>query len=122
MFIIPLGNVIDIVGQMRDYMYEKGIDIGEANLKDSSPYAITKSGTSLNFRTETKNLKNRKWPADGILFCCKEEDCNLLSTINGTKVFPNTEKTRPYAVFIPDVKFDEAIEKLKRNPKNRRKV
>ncbi len=119
MFIIPFGNVADIVGQMRDYMYESGIAIREANLKDTSPYAIMKGGSSINYRTEPKTpSKRRKYPASGILFCCNENDYNLLNSIDGIKTFPHKEKNRPYAVFIPDNKLDEAIEQLKKNPQN----
>lgn len=115
-FILPNGPSKDKVRYMCEYMSANGLVFERLGLDDSSPYAILMGGTTVSYRTRSK------WGEKGIVFFCNTYDKNNLKNISGAKVYDNSEKSRPYTVFIPDSKFENAVQCLCNNADNKRKV
>ncbi len=103
----------EVIRKVSDYMSSKGFVFKKINLSDSSPYAILQNGTSLGYRTG----KN-KWNKQGIVFFCSKDGKDMNCLRNGLGIEPgdnSTDAARPYAMFIPDGKLEDAIDLLKNN-------
>lgn len=100
------------VKKMYEYMKDRGLEFSSVNLTDSSPYAILKNKTSIGYRDTSK------WGKRGIVFFCARDgiDKNSLVSSLGLSVEDNsTDRVRPFAVFIPDQKFEAAVAILLNN-------
>lgn len=114
MFILDTsGKTINQVMQIYKYMVDKGLYFEHTGFEDSSPYAILGGGSSIGYRTRSK------WNKTGIVFFCTEEDKdNLVHELNLQVDDNSTDIDIPYAIFIPTVTFEHAVEVLKNNPRN----
>lgn len=115
MILNELPSSSEKVKRLYEYMVSEGLIFSSVNLNDSSPYAILAGKTSLGYRGKTVN-----WPEQGIVFFCAKDgkDKTRLSQKLGLRVYDNKDSVRPYAVFIPESKFEEAVQILKENEKN----
>lgn len=112
MFAIETGDSKRIISELSDYMMEQGLSFKTINLKDSSPYAILTGKTSVGFRTKSK------WNKTGIVFFCTKTDADNISMELFLPVDNNTDISRPYAIFSPDMQVPEVVQILKKNTKN----
>ena len=105
----------ETVDQIYQYMVNKGLEFKTSANIDSSPYYVLKSGTSIGYRLRSK------WNMTGIVLFCAADGTdmkNIKNTLN-LKVFDNIkDKYRPYAIFIPEDLFEDAVDILKKNPEN----
>ncbi len=107
------GDARRIVDEMSQYMKREGISFRTINLDDPSPYAVISGGSSIGYRKQSRN-----WDKTGIVFFCTQTDAYNLKNELSLELEHNTQKSRPFAVFIPDVDFEEAVRVLKSNPLN----
>lgn len=118
MFILDKsGKTIVQVRQMYEYMVNAGLNF-PLGLADSSspPYAILRSGTSIGYRTRSK------WGKTGIVFFCSEDEVDkeaLVKELNLQVDDNSADPDRPYAIFIPETIFEQAVQILLQNPRNR---
>jgi hypothetical protein len=116
MFILKKDcKTIETVNQMYEYMLEKGLKFKYYGEGDSSPYAKLKGDTSIGYRIRSK------WNKKGIVFFCAadEIDKDRISKELNLDVHDNSkDRYRPYAIFIPEEKFEKAVDILRQNPKN----
>lgn len=112
MYILPLGTSREKVESMCVFMSNMGLVFKSTHLDDSTPYCVLMGGSSVQYRTRSK------WGEDGIVLFCTDVDYLNLKNINGVKCYLNNDGARPHAVFVPDVKFEEAVIHLKKNRKN----
>lgn len=107
----------NIVKTMYEYMLNEGFKFDSKWFRGSSSYAILGGKTSIGYRA-----KSKKWPETGIVFFCAKDGIDMRSLERGLglKVYDDNDKdpTRPYAVFVPDDKFEMAVELLRNNPNN----
>ena len=116
MYILPLGTSREKVESMCVFMSNNGLVFESTHLDDSSPYCILMGGTSVSYRTRSK------WGEDGIVLFCTNIDYHKLKNIKGVKCYSNNDSSRPHAVFVPDVKFEEAVQQLKKNYQNTMRI
>lgn len=105
----------ETVDQMYQYMVDKGLEFKPSANVDSSPYYVLRSGTSIGYRLRSK------WNMTGIVFFCSADGIDMENIMNTLKlkVFDNSnDKYRPYAIFIPEDLFEDAVDILKKNPEN----
>lgn len=114
MFVLDMGrNSLGKIEQMHTFFEEHGVKIRKKYVQDSSPYFIIGSGTSISYRTRSK------WNQKGIVFFCTEEDKNNLVEGLGVKAYDNSsDSDRPYAIFLSNKHFEEAVEILLKNSAN----
>lgn len=116
MFILnKSGKTIVQVKQMYNYMIKEGLRFSSTGFTDSSPYAILGSGTSIGYRIRSK------WGKKGIVFFCSADGIDMNALVNkmGLIVDDNSDSERPFAIFIPENRFEEAVKILSQNPYNR---
>lgn len=108
-----------IVTKLIDYAESKGLIFCDDNgMSDTSPYRILKGNSSISYRKSS-----RKWPGNrGIVIFATEEDADEIVMRTGLVKLGNEGadfKNRPYAIFVPDSKYDLVIDALLNNPQNR---
>lgn len=109
------GDSRKIISNLVAHMESKGLQFKKINLDDNSPYAILNSGTSIGYRTKSK------WNKTGVVFFCSKDkvDSDNISRILNLEIDDNkTDSARPYALFVPDSKVEQAISILAQNPTN----
>lgn len=106
------------VRKMYEYMVKEGFEFRKPNFADSSPYAIMSNNTAIGYRARSQ------WNKKGIVFFCSndEVDKNALVSKLRAEVYDNSkDSARPYAIFIPDEQFEEAVSILK-NARNNEEI
>lgn len=117
MFILNINGKASVqVEQMYNYMIKAGLHFESTCFSDSSPYAILGSGTAIGYRTRSK------WGKKGIVFFCSSDGVDMNALVNkmGLLVDDNSARPeRPFAIFVPETRFEEAVVLLLQNPANR---
>ncbi len=101
-----------IISKLVKYMQDQGLVFNSINLEDSSPYAILVGKTSIGYRDRSK------WNRTGIVFFCTETDARNITKALSIPAYENSDRARPYAVFVTDKEFRQAVDILKSNPLN----
>ena len=116
MFILKKGcRTAETVNQLYEYMIEAGLKCRLYGKNDTSPYVILNSETSIGYRIRSK------WNQKGIvLFCAADEvdKNNIVNELNLAVCDNSSDPYRPYAIFIPENKFEKVVELLKLNSIN----
>lgn len=117
MFILnKSGKTIVPVKQMYEYMTKAGLRFVHDGFGDNSPYAILGSGTSIGYRVRSK------WGKKGIVFFCSEDGIDkdgLVENLHLDVEDNSADPERPYAIFIPETEFENAVAILMKNSRNR---
>lgn len=101
----------DIVKKITDHMRKMGFVFKSVNLCGNSSYAILINNTSIGYRTRSK------WNKTGVVFFCGSDGIDSYNLSQRLDIIPekNEDKARPYAIFVPKEKIEEAIEVLSLN-------
>lgn len=103
----------EIVRDMYEFMSNKGIAFKGINT-NGTPTATLKGETGIGYRRWSKHKEKGV-----VIYCAKDEiDKNALVRELNLTVYDNGDTARPYALYIPIERFEEAVDILSKNDFN----
>ena len=106
-------DAVRIVPMMREYMVEHGVNMLPVKFYGTNTLARMAGDSSIGYR---KTRAERD--GTGIVFYCTKIDADNLLRDLSLQSEPNNDNARPFAVFMPDHLFEQAVEVMKKNPLN----